>query len=132
MIELSDTEIREIEHQDGHEDGTFIATTTFTVETPVPGTFTIDVPGKTIIEAIDNLVDYIREHSDDDESILLGIKTMISGLLEESAEILRLRDISYSVDVVNVDDLLPNQDFADWSNGEKYNPKNWTITPDEQ
>ncbi len=86
MIELSNIGILEI------RDDCFVATTTFTVDSSVPGTFCIEVAGKTIPEAVDKIVDYIREHSDEDEAILLEVKSIIFRLMEESAGIIRIRD----------------------------------------
>ena len=122
MIEIESTSILEM------REDCYTATTTFTVESPVPGKFTIEVAGKTITEVVQNLIDHIREHSDEDESVLLGIETVIFGLIKESTEILRLRDIS----VVNSDDLLPNQDFAEWDSEEKPKVRNWTIPPNTE
>ena len=68
MISLDDTAIREI-------DGAFIVTTTLTVETPTPGTHAVRVEGKTLEDGLDNLVDYIRGCSDEDEETLQLVKS---------------------------------------------------------
>lgn len=141
MIELDNTGI--LRRQ---SDGNHYATTTFTVEEPVPGTFYVEVAGKTIEEAVDNLVDHIREHSNEDELTLRKIKEVIMGFLREGEQILRLHPefsqalckstwtgedaVKHSV-ILPDDELLTNQDFAEWGSGENYKPKDWTIEPDE-
>ncbi len=86
MIELSDTGIREI-----REDN-FIVTTTFTTDAPVPGTFYIELAGKTIEEAVDNLIDYIKEHSEEGEQTYSSIKKIIFGFMEEGEQLLRIKE----------------------------------------
>ncbi len=85
MIELSNTGIREI------RDDLFIVTTTFTVESPISGTFVVETSGKTISEAVDNLVDYIREHSNEDETTLSKISEVIFGMMEDGERLLRIK-----------------------------------------
>lgn len=85
MIELSNTGILE-----KREEGTYLVTTTFTVALPVPGTFYIEVAGKTIAEAVNNLIEYIQKHSEEDELTMRKVKETIFGLMHEGKRILEL------------------------------------------
>lgn len=139
MIELSDTGIREI------CDDYFIVTTTFTVKLPVPGTFEIEATGKTIPEAVDNLISYIREHSDEDEITLSKIKEVIFGMMKDGERLLRIKSELTSslckrtwtgIDAVayfsNRDELLTNQGFANWYDEKKPKLQDWTIKPNDE